>query len=79
MKIKLENSFHGTETAVFARSTNGLLGISARQAKEAVSRLCGVAGCQCGGVRGGNRLEYRTNGSAVVCRSTGEPIVIGQE
>jgi len=77
IKIKLENSFHGTETHVLAHATNGLVGISARQSKSAVSRLCGVAGCKCGGVRGGIwTLNYNQNGSATVAYCDGRPYVI---
>jgi hypothetical protein len=47
--ITLNNDFHGTSTNVRPDSRGY---ISARAWKSATDRLCGIAGCTCGGVRG---------------------------
>ena len=58
MKITLTNSFHGTAAAVIAKKENGLHYVSYAAYRRAINRLCGVRGCQCGGIRGGDyRLE----------------------
>lgn len=48
MRITLTNDFHGTSAVVVTRDNR----ISARQMARAESKLCGIAGCTCGGVRG---------------------------
>lgn len=54
MKIKLVNKFHGTAAAVIAKRENGLHYVSYSAYKRALRKLCGVEGCQCGGIRGGD-------------------------
>lgn len=54
MRIKLINDFHGTEATMLAREENGLHYVRYSAYKRAVNKLCGIRGCQCGGIRGGN-------------------------
>ena len=58
MRIKLINEFHGTEAVMIAREENGLHYVRYNAYKRAIRKLCGIRGCQCGGIRGGDyRLE----------------------
>ena len=56
MKITLTNSFHGTAAAVIAKKENGLHYVSYAAYRRAIRKLCGIKGCCCGGIRGGDYL-----------------------
>jgi|GEM_PF-1197015 len=52
MKIKLRNTFHNTSVVVLANDGR----LSNDQIRRAKRRLCGVSGCDCGGIRGESGL-----------------------
>ena len=54
MRIKLINEFHQTGVVVIAKRENDLHYVSYAAYKRAINKLCGVRGCQCGGIRGGD-------------------------
>ena len=54
MRIKLVNEFHQTGVVVIAKRENDLHYVSYAAYKRAINRLCGIRGCQCGGIRGGD-------------------------
>ena len=57
-KVTMKNDFHNTEATVYcqydAQRNTGYL--SPRQYSRALKKLCGMADCECGGVRG--RQDY---------------------
>ena len=58
MRIKLINEFHGTAATMHAKEEDGRHYVRCRAYKMAINKLCGIKGCQCGGIRGGDyRLE----------------------
>lgn len=68
--IVLVNDFHGTRTTVRVlvdRSLNGQYLIQPHQAYRALRMLCGITGCTCGGVRGGewHMIEDLLNGEKI--------------
>ena len=63
MTITLVNDFHGTEAVVLAREIaphwecghhveHAIYGLTHRQVLRARRKLCGIAGCTCGGIAG---------------------------
>ena len=54
MRIKLINEFHQAEVVVIAKRENDLHYVSYAAYKRAINKLCGIKGCQCGGIRGGD-------------------------
>lgn len=49
MSVTLRNDFHGS-TATVRPDAAGR--VSARAAKAALRKLCGMSDCECGGIRG---------------------------
>ena len=64
--VTLINDFHNSEVRVRPSGPHGDV-LSARQVTRVRRELCGIEGCCCGGVRGGEHaLEERPDGTALV-------------
>ena len=70
--ITLTNDFHNTEATVIPKWNSSGMGIVSRQAMtRAFRKLCGIAGCCCGGIRGRQEVDFweiRQDGDYYVCR-----------
>jgi hypothetical protein len=56
-KVELKNDFHGTKTTIRAEVLSHIhhtaeVAPTARQLARARKALCGIQGCDCGGIRG---------------------------
>ncbi|HOQ98172.1 MAG TPA: hypothetical protein PLJ35_05075 [Anaerolineae bacterium] len=66
MRVTLRNDFHNSESTVVVPALPAVL--TSSQTRKVRRELCGVSGCECGGVRGpqshnGHRLDVEpTNG-----------------
>lgn len=66
VKLTLKNEFHNTETTV--RSIH----LSARTVRRVENTLCGISGCQCGGIRQhGLEVEPHEDGSLTIIAMRG--------
>ena len=57
-KVELRNDFHNTKACVFAR--DGI--VSGRSMARARRKLCGMADCRCGQIRGPGNPEIEDLG-----------------
>lgn len=73
--LTLTNSFHNSQVAIHCHVTHTedrtYAHLGERQYREACRRLCGIAACECGGIRG-PQYDAACDRPITVCRSGDE-------